>query len=175
LVAFGESTAFPHGTRTRRSLAEGDLILVDTGGELCGYQSDITRTWAFGEVGTEQRHAFATVLRAQEAAMERIRPGIMCGEVDAAARAVMEREGFGGDYQRFTHRLGHGIGIEGHEAPYFVRGSEVRLEAGMTLSNEPGIYLPGRFGVRIEDIVAVSEVGAEVFGPRVLSLESAFG
>jgi Xaa-Pro dipeptidase len=175
LALFGPDAAFPHGTRNRRRLADGDLILVDTGGDLHGYQSDITRTWAFGAVAPESRRAFDAVLAAQEAAMARIRPGARCGDVDAAARRVVAERGFGGDYQRFTHRLGHGIGLEGHEAPYLVRGSETRLVPGMTMSNEPGIYLAGRFGVRIEDIAAVTEEGVEVFGPRVRSLEAPFG
>jgi Xaa-Pro dipeptidase len=177
LVLFGPNAAFPHGTAERRPLAEGDLILVDTGGDLHGYQSDITRTWslAAGAVSPEKRRAFDTVLRAQEAALAAIRPGARCGDVDAAARRVIGGAGFGGDYQRFTHRLGHGIGLEGHEQPYLVRGNDRRLEPGMTMSNEPGIYIPGQFGIRIEDIVMVTGSGAEVFGPRVRSLDAPFG
>jgi len=175
LVLFGPNAAFPHGTAERRPLAEGDLVLVDTGGDLHGYQSDITRTWSLGAVSAEKRRVFDTVLRAQDAALAAIRPGARCGDVDAAARRVIGGAGFGGDYERFTHRLGHGIGLEGHERPYLVRGSETRLEPGMTMSNEPGIYIPGQLGVRIEDIVAVTETGAEVFGPRVRSLDAPFG
>ncbi len=175
LVLFGPNAAFPHGNDARRRLASGDLILVDTGGELHGYQSDITRTWAFGAVSAEERRAFAAVLRAQEVAMAAIVPGARCSDVDAAARRVITEAGFGDDYQRFTHRLGHGIGLEGHEHPYLVRGNQIRLEPGMTMSNEPGIYIPGRFGIRIEDIVAVTATGAEVFGPRVRSLDAPFG
>ncbi len=175
LVAFGPNAAFPHGTKNRRRLASGDLILVDTGGDLHGYQSDISRTWAFGPPSGEGRRAFDTVLRAQEAALEAIRPGARCGDVDAAARRVLADLGFGSAYERFTHRLGHGIGLEGHEPPYLVRGNQTRLEPGMTMSNEPGIYIRGQLGVRIEDIVAVTDGAAEVFGPRVRSLESPFG
>jgi Xaa-Pro dipeptidase len=175
LVAFGPNAAFPHGTRNRRPLAGGDLILIDTGGDLHGYQSDISRTWAFGEVPAQGRRAFDAVRRAQAAALAAIRPGARCGDVDAVARGVIAEAGFGSDYQRFTHRLGHGIGLEGHEPPYLVRGNQTRLEPGMTMSNEPGIYVPGRFGIRIEDIVAVTEGGAEVFGPSVRSLEQPFG
>jgi Xaa-Pro dipeptidase len=175
LVAFGPNAAYPHGTRNRRPLAEGDLILVDTGGDLAGYQSDISRTWPFGTPGAEERRAFDTVLEAQRAAMELIRPGARCADVDAAARKVVASRGFGDAYQRFTHRLGHGIGLEGHEPPYLVRANDTRLRPGMTMSNEPGIYLMGRYGVRIEDIVAVTDGPAEVFGPRVGGLESPFG
>jgi Xaa-Pro dipeptidase len=175
LVLFGPNAAFPHGNDARRRLAAGDLILVDTGGELHGYQSDITRTWAFGAASAPQRRAFDAVLRAQEAAMEAIKPGARCSDIDAAARRVITGAGFGADYQRFTHRLGHGIGLEGHEHPYLVRGNQIRLEPGMTMSNEPGIYIPGQLGIRIEDIVAVTATGAEVFGPRVRSLDEPFG
>jgi Xaa-Pro dipeptidase len=175
LVLFGPNAAFPHGTRNRRTLAEGDLILVDTGGDLHGYQSDISRTWAFGAVDEPRRRAFETVRLAQEAAMALIRPGARCTDVEAAARKVVTNRGFGSGYERFTHRLGHGIGLEVHEHPYLVRDNQLRLEPGMTMSNEPGIYVPGQFGVRIEDIVAVTDGEAEVFGPRVQSLEAPFG
>lgn len=170
LVLFGPDAAYPHGTESDRALAEGDLILVDTGGALHGYCSDITRTWAFGTPDDEQRRAWDIVSEAQRAAMARIRPGVRCSEVDATARAVVAAAGFGDGYERFTHRLGHGIGLNGHEHPYLVRGNELALAPGMTMSNEPGLYLPGRFGVRIEDIVAVTPDGAEVFGPMSESI-----
>lgn len=175
LALFGPNAAFPHGTQEDRALQEGDLVLVDTGGSLHGYRSDITRTWAMGAPSPQAQRTWKAVARAQQAALERIRPGARCGDVDAAARAVIEAEGFGGDYQRFTHRLGHGIGLEVHEAPYLVSGSTRILEPGMTMSNEPGIYEPGVLGVRIEDIVAVTDEGCEVFGPSVESLERPFG
>ncbi len=177
LVAFGEHAAYPHGSPQKRPLRRGDLVLVDTGGSLHGYQSDITRTWPVGpvsELSAEVRKAWDTVLAAQSAAMDKIGPGAMCGDVDAAARAVMARAGYGADYERFTHRLGHGIGREVHEEPYLVRGSRRVLEPGMTMSNEPGIYVPGALGVRIEDIVAVTDSGHEVFGPRAQSIEQPF-
>lgn len=172
IVLFGQDAAYPHGTRSDRALAEGDLILVDTGGTLHGYCSDITRTWAFGAPSDEQRRAWQIVADAQQAAMARIRPGVRCSEVDATARAVVAAAGHGNDYQSFTHRLGHGIGLNGHEHPYLVRGNELVLAPGMTMSNEPGLYLPGRLGVRIEDIVAVTDDGVEVFGPRAESIEA---
>lgn len=178
LALFGPNAAFPHGTPEGRRLSAGDLVLVDTGGFLHGYASDITRTFAFGEpreIDERRRKAWDTVRAAQSAALERIRPGVRCAEVDAAARAVIAAAGFDANYRHFTHRLGHGIGMQVHEAPYLVRDAEHLLEPGNTMSNEPGIYVPGEFGIRIEDIVAVSDDGCEVFGPLVGSLESPFG
>jgi Xaa-Pro dipeptidase len=167
LCLFGPAAAFPHGTREDRVLEDGDLVLVDTGGALHGYRSDITRTWAVGSPRPDAKRAWQTVAEAQAAGLAAIRPGAKCGDPDAAARAVMKDAGYGADYETFTHRLGHGIGLQVHEAPYLVRDNERILEPGMTMSDEPGIYVPGSFGVRIEDIVAVTETGAEVFGPSV--------
>ncbi len=176
LVLFGPNASFPHGTDERRALREDELVLVDTGGALHGYRSDITRTWSIGPVSDELRRAWDTTLQAQSAALAAIRPGVRCAEVDAAARDVITRAGYGEGFSRFTHRLGHGIGLQVHEAPYLRPGNQRALAPGMTMSDEPGIYEPGRFGVRIEDIVAVTEDGAEVFGPRALSLlEAPFG
>jgi Xaa-Pro dipeptidase len=173
LVLFGPNASFPHGTGQRRRLARGELVLIDTGGELHGYHSDITRTFGFGRVSDEARRVFDTVLAAQRAAFAQLRPGVACERVDSAARAVIEAAGFGGGYRSFTHRLGHGIGLEDHEEPYLVGGNRLALRAGMTMSNEPGIYLPGKLGVRIEDIVAITTNGCRVFGPRVESFEHA--
>ena len=167
LALFGPAAAFPHGTREDRVLAPDDLILVDTGGGLHGYRSDITRTWAVGKPGDEARRAWETVARAQAAGLEKIRKGAACGDPDAAARAVVAKAGYGELYEKFTHRLGHGIGLQVHEPPYLVKDSAFVLQPGMTMSNEPGIYAPGEFGVRIEDIVAVTDDGVEVFGPGV--------
>ncbi len=175
LALAGPAAAFPHGTHEDRVLDAGDLMLVDTGGSLHGYRSDITRTWGVGDVAERARHAFETVRLAQAAALETIRPGVVAGDVDAAARRVMAEAGFGADYESFTHRLGHGIGLQVHEAPYLVKDSRRVLQAGMTMSDEPGIYVPGAFGVRIEDIVAVTDTGAEVFGPTVASFDAPFG
>jgi len=178
LPLFGPNAAFPHGTPEGRSLVANDLVLVDTGGFLHGYASDITRTWAFGDpaaIDPRRRAAWETVRAAQAAALATIRPGVRCAEVDAAARAVVEAAGFDSDYGHFTHRLGHGIGMQVHEPPYLVRDAEHRLEPGNTMSDEPGLYLPGEFGIRLEDIVAVTETGAEVFGPLAESLERPFG
>ena len=175
LALFGPNAAYPHGTPNEHVLREGDLILVDTGGSLHGYQSDITRTWALGQAPDEARRAFDAVLAAQRRSMEAIRPGAVAGEVDALARAAIREAGFGEGYSRFTHRLGHGIGMQGHERPYLRKDNPQVLAPGMTMSNEPGVYVPGQFGVRIEDIVAVTETGYEVFGPRVESLDKPFG
>jgi Xaa-Pro dipeptidase len=165
LSLVGPSAALPHGSAEGRVLAAGDLVLVDTGGALHGYQSDVSRTWIFaGEPTREVRSAWDAVRSAQMRAFETIRPGVACRDVDRAARAVIEAAGFGAGYASFAHRLGHGIGLEGHEEPYFDGGSEVRCEPGMTFSDEPGIYVPGRFGVRLEDIVVVTEDGADHFG-----------
>jgi Xaa-Pro dipeptidase len=174
LVLFGPNAAYPHGTPEGRTLTEGDLILVDTGGFLHGYASDITRTWAFpapAAIDEQRRRAWQVVHDAQSAALAQFRPGVRAGSVDAAARAVIAAAGFDPDYAQFSHRLGHGIGMEVHEAPYLVRGSEQRLEPGNTMSNEPGLYLPGEFGIRLEDIVAVGEHGPELFGPRAAALD----
>lgn len=167
LCLFGPAAAFPHGTHEDRQLQKGDMVLVDTGGALHGYRSDITRTWSVGPVADEAKRAWDVVRQAQAAALAAIVPGAACGAADEAARAVMAKAGYGPNYESFTHRLGHGIGLQVHEEPYLVRGNERRLEPGMTMSDEPGIYIPGKFGVRLEDIVAVTESGAEVFGPSV--------
>jgi Xaa-Pro dipeptidase len=165
LPLIGPSAAYPHGEAEGRVLARGDGILVDTGGELHGYQSDISRSWAFDAPPTAAfERAWRTVRTAQEAAFARMAPGVPCREVDRAARATIEGAGYPGGYQVFGHRLGHGIGLEGHEEPYFDGGNELALEPGMTFSDEPGIYLAGELGVRLEDVVAITASGAEVFG-----------
>jgi Xaa-Pro dipeptidase len=178
LPLFGPNAAYPHGTPEGRKLAEGDLILIDTGGFLHGYASDITRTWAFPDpaaVDAERHRAWEVVREAQAAALAAIRPGVRCAEVDAAARRVVAAAGFDGDYGHFSHRLGHGIGMQVHEPPYLVRDATHVLEIGNTMSDEPGLYLPGAWGIRLEDIVAVTEDGAETFGPTCESLDRPFG
>lgn len=178
LALFGPNAAYPHGTPEGRELVDGDLILVDTGGFLHGYASDITRTWAFPEperIDAERQRAWGVVHEAQSAALAAIRPGVRCAEVDAAARQVIAAAGFDADYGHFSHRLGHGIGMEVHETPYLVRDADHQLEIGNTMSDEPGLYLAGRYGIRLEDIVAVVEDGVEVFGPRADSLAAPFG
>jgi Xaa-Pro dipeptidase len=165
LALIGAAAAFPHGDHDDVRIGSGDVVLVDTGGALHGYQSDTTRTWCVeGRPSEKQQRVWSAVRDAQRRAFDAIRPGVRCGDVDRAARASLDESGFGGSYRTFTHRLGHGIGLEGHEDPYFDGGSEVELQSGMTLSDEPGIYLYGRFGIRLEDIVVVTEGGADHFG-----------
>jgi len=160
LVLFGRWAAQPHGTTTPQKLREGDVVLIDGGTSVEGYQSDVTRTTVFGEPAEKHRRAFDTVHRAQEAALEAARAGRLSGTVDDAARAVIAAAGYPGGYKVFTHRLGHGIGLDGHEHPYLVRGSRTVLAAGMTFSNEPGIYLTGDFGLRLEDDMTIAADGA---------------
>jgi len=162
LVLFGPDAAFPHGTTRPRPLQAGDVVLIDGGGRLHGYSSDITRTGVFGAPPTErQRHVWDVVRRAQQAALAAARPGAECQAVDPAARKVVEDAGFGPDYKYFTHRLGHGIGMDGHEWTYLVRGNATKLRPGMCFSDEPGVYIPGEMGIRHEDVIFITEGGAE--------------
>jgi Xaa-Pro dipeptidase len=162
LVLFGADAAFPHGTTKPQPLKAGDVVLIDGGGRLHGYASDITRTAVFGAPPTDrQRRVWDLVRRAQDAAMSAARPGVECQALDAAARRVIVDGGFGPNYRYFTHRLGHGIGMDGHEWTYLVRGNETRLRPGMCFSNEPGIYVYGEMGVRHEDIIFITDAGAE--------------
>lgn len=161
LVLFGADAAFPHGTTQPQPLKRGDVVLIDGGGRLHGYASDITRTGVFGAPpSARQRHVWDVVRKAQVAALDVARPGVECQALDAAARAVIDAAGFGPDYKHFTHRLGHGIGMDGHEWTYLVRGNTTRLQPGMCFSNEPGIYIPGELGVRHEDIITITATGA---------------
>jgi Xaa-Pro dipeptidase len=162
LVLFGPDAAFPHGTTKPQPLKAGQVVLIDGGGRLHGYSSDITRTAVFGAPPTErQRKVWDAVRRAQEAAFKAARPGVECQAVDRAARQVIEDADFGPDYKYFTHRLGHGIGMDGHEWTYLVRGNTTKLRPGMCFSDEPGIYIYGEMGVRHEDIIFITEAGAE--------------
>lgn len=167
LVLFGPDAAFPHGTREPRALAAGDVVLVDGGCTVHGYESDVTRTGVFGARPTErQRRVWDLVRRAQQAAFDAARPGVECLAVDAAARKVIEDGGFGPGYRYFTHRLGHGIGLDGHEWPYMVRGSTTRLVPGVAFTDEPGIYVRGEMGIRHEDTVVVTASGCENLCPK---------
>jgi len=173
-VQVGEFSAFPHGSVTPQVLHEGTIVLIDGGGPVEGYQSDITRMFVLGKPTDRMRKIFAIVHRAQSAALAAARPGVECGEVDAAARKVITDAGFGPDYKYFTHRLGHGIGMDGHEWPYLVRGNATKLQTNMTFSDEPGIYIRGEFGIRLEDDMHITENGAELFTPQSPSLEESF-
>jgi Xaa-Pro dipeptidase len=170
LVLFGESSAYPHGLPKPRTLEENQVVLIDGGTTVHGYQSDMTRTVAFGAPAPEAQKVFDIVHEAQRQAVAFAGPGKKCGEVDAVARKVITDAGYGPDYRTFSHRLGHGIGMEGHEWPYLVRGSQIVLQPGMTFSDEPGIYQYGKFGIRLEDILAITENGAEMMTPTQTSL-----
>jgi Xaa-Pro dipeptidase len=170
-VTFGPNSAFPHGSRVERRLAKGDVVLIDGGCRVEGYESDITRTVVFGSASDKVRRVWETVKRAQDAALAAARPGVACEAVDAAARKVITDAGYGPDYKFFTHRLGHGIGMDGHEYPYLVRGNKLPLQPGMTFSDEPGIYLVGEFGVRIEDVMCIGQDRARLFGSPATALE----
>jgi Xaa-Pro dipeptidase len=169
LVQFGPSAALPHGAPGDRALERGDVVLIDAGCRVRGYTSDVTRTVSFGPPKDEVRKVYDAVDRAQKAGIDALRAGAAGEEVDRAARRVIEEAGYG---PFFTHRLGHGLGMDGHEEPYLVRGNAVPLAAGNTVTVEPGIYLPGRFGVRIEDDYAVAESGApESLSARPVALK----
>ena len=174
-VQVGEFSAFPHGSVTPQVVHEGTIVLMDGGCAIEGYQSDITRTYVLGKATDKMKSVFDIVLRAQSAALAAAKPGAECGSVDAAARKVVTDGGYGPDYKYFTHRLGHGLGMDGHEWPYLVRRNPTKLQANMTTSNEPGIYIRGEFGVRIEDDMHITENGAELFTPQTVSLEEPFG
>jgi Xaa-Pro aminopeptidase len=157
IVASGPNAASPHHEPGSRGIRQGDALVLDFGGRVGGYCSDITRTVSVGETAGELMEVHQIVHAAQDAAFAAIRPGVRAQAIDRAARRVIEEAGYG---DAFIHRTGHGIGLEEHEAPYIVEGNDIALEPGMSFSIEPGIYLSGRFGVRIEDIVAVTEDGA---------------
>jgi Xaa-Pro dipeptidase len=165
IVQFGRATAFPHGLPGDRQLREGDLVLIDTGCRVEGYHSDITRTYAFGSVGDDERAMWSLEKEAQAAAFDAVRPGEPCEAVDAAARRVLEAAGLGPDYRLpgLPHRTGHGIGLSIHEPAYLVRGDRTPLAPGMCFSNEPMIVVPDRFGIRLEDHFHVTETGAAWF------------
>jgi Xaa-Pro aminopeptidase len=167
IVASGSNGAYPHHHTGSRVLEAGDAIVIDIGARLGGYASDITRMAFVGEPGDPYLEAHRTVEAAVEAALAAARPGATCHDVDAAARAVIEDAGFG---KYFVHRTGHGLGVSVHEPPWIMRGEDVELRVGMVHSIEPGIYLPGEFGVRLEEIVHVTAGGCERFSglPREL-------
>lgn len=176
-VQFGVASSFPHGIPGDQELAEGDIVLIDTGCQIDGYHSDITRTYVFGEPSAEQRRIWAIEHEAQAAAFAAARPGQTCESVDYAARAVLERHGLGPDYKLpgLPHRTGHGIGLQIHEGPYLVRGDKTILAPGMCFSNEPMIVIPGAFGIRLEDHMYITEDGAAWFTEPSPSIDRPFG
>ncbi len=176
LVGFGEASAFPHGTRRPQQLRGGDIVLLDAGCSVQGYQSDMTRTTVFGKPTARQTEVWNLERRAQDAAFAAAQPGATCGSVDAAARKVITDAGFGPGYALpgLPHRTGHGIGMDGHEAPNFVKGSAVVIQPGMCFSDEPNISIYGEFGVRLEDCLYVTESGPRFFAPQSPSIDRPF-
>ncbi len=158
LVQTGLSAAFPHAYAGGRAVQKGDLMVIDFGAVVDDYASDITRTIAVGEPPDEMKNIYEVVKQANEAGRAAVRPGTTCEDVDRAAREVIEQAGYG---KYFTHRTGHGLGLEGHEPPYIVKGNKTVLQPGMTFTVEPGIYIEGKGGVRIEDDVVVTKDGGE--------------
>jgi Xaa-Pro dipeptidase len=173
-VQVGKYSALPHGSATPQVIREGAILLIDGGCKAEGYSSDISRTFVLGKATQRMKDVFEVEHAAQTAALRAARPGLACEEVDAAARKVITAAGFGPDYKFFTHRVGHGMGMDGHEWPYLVRGNKLPLAPGMVFSDEPGIYLPGEFGVRLEDDMVITASGAELFTPQSTSLEQPF-
>jgi Xaa-Pro dipeptidase len=175
-VQFGHASAYPHGLPGEQKLADGDLVLIDTGCKVQGYNSDITRTYVFGAPSAEHRRVWAVEKEAQAAAFAAVKPGVPCEEIDAVARRVLEAAGFGPDYALpgLPHRTGHGIGLAIHEAPYLVRGDKTPLAPGMCFSNEPMIVIPATFGVRLEDHFYVTADGAAWFTEPQPSLDQPF-
>jgi len=167
-------SALPHGSLQPQVIREGSIILIDDGCTVEGYQSDISRTFVAGKATDKMKRVFDTVHKAQAAALNAAKPGVPCQAVDAAARKVVDDAGFGPGYAHFTHRLGHGIGMDGHEWPYLVKGNTQLLQTNMTTSDEPGIYLRGEFGVRLEDDMYITADGARWFTPQSNSLEDPF-
>ncbi|WP_440412851.1 M24 family metallopeptidase [Neorhizobium petrolearium] len=165
IVSFGLATSLPHGADGDQVYAPGDVVLVDTGCRLDGYHSDLTRTYVLEEPTKEFADAWAVEREAEQAVFDAARLGATCGSLDDAARRVLARHGLGPDYMLpgLPHRAGHGLGLEIHEEPYLVRGNATVLEPGMCFSNEPMIVFPGRFGIRLEDHVHMTETGPEWF------------
>jgi Xaa-Pro dipeptidase len=174
-VQVGEYSALPHGSLTPQVIKEGTILLIDGGCSVEGYASDLSRTFVLGKATDKMKKVFEIEHRAQTTAVKTARPGLPCEAVDAAARKVIEDAGYGPGYKYFTHRVGHGMGMDGHEWPYLVKGNKLPLAPGMTFSDEPGIYIRGEFGVRLEDDMVITENGAELFTPQSPSLEDPFG
>ncbi len=180
-IQVGEFTASPHGSIAPQTIREGTIIMIDDGCTVEGYQSDITRTFVLGRATDRMKTVFALVHTAQAAALKAARPGVPLESIDAAARRVIVDAGFGPGYTYFSHRLGHGLGMDGHEWPYLSRNNmhgwtkALALQPHMVFSDEPGIYIKGEFGVRLEDDLHVTDGGAELFTPQSPSIEQPFG
>jgi Xaa-Pro dipeptidase len=177
MAIFGKYTAFPHGSIQPQQLREGDLVLVDDGCTVDGYQSDITRTVIFGKPTARQRQVWDLERKAQDAALAAAKPGATCESVDAAARKVITDAGFGPGYKvpGLPHRTGHGIGLEGHEWTNLVKGNKTLLEPGMCFSDEPTIAIYGEFGVRLEDCMHITPEGARMFTAQSPAIDQPFG
>ena len=174
-VSIAANSSSPHGSTETRKVREGSIIMLDDGCLVEGYTSDITRTFVLGTPTDRMKKVFDIVHRAQTMALDAARPGVPCENVDAAARKVISDAGYGPGYKFFPHRVGHGMGMDGHEWPYLVRGNKTPLEPNMVFSDEPGIYIPGEFGIRLEDDMHITENGAELLTPQSPSLTEPFG
>lgn len=176
MVLLNEASAYPHGTRSPQTVREGSVILMDCGCGVHDYESDISRTWVFGEPTSKQRQVWNTVKAGQELALETARIGERAGLVDETVRAFYESQGYGPGYKTpgLSHRLGHGIGMDGHEPVNFVQGEDTLLAPGMCFSNEPGIYIFGEFGVRLEDCLYMTEEGPKLFSQLSASIDDPF-
>lgn len=176
-VSFGKYTAFPHGSSTPQKLKEGDVVLMDGGCSVDGYQSDITRTFVFGKATQRQRDIWDLERRSQDAGFAAAQVGAPCEAVDAAARKVIVDAGFGPDYKvpGLPHRTGHGIGLDGHEWTNFVRGNKTPMQPGMCFSDEPTVVIYGEFGIRLEDCLYITENGPKFFTAQSPSIEKPFG
>src|ERR1700742_4923792 len=173
LVLLNEASAYPHGSVKPQKVREGSVILMDCGCEVHNYESDISRTWVVGQATARQRKVWDTVKRGQEIALETAKLTVPVGSIDDAVRKYYESEGWGPGYRLpgLSHRTGHGIGMDGHEPPYLVHGDGTLLQVGMCFSDEPGIYIPGEFGMRLEDCWYMTESGPKTFTPLATSLE----
>ena len=173
LVLLNEASAYPHGTEKPQSVREGSVILIDTGCKVEGYSSDISRTWVHGKVSARQREVWDTVKRGQEICLETAKVGLPVGDIDITVRNHYEGKGWAKNYglPGTSHRTGHGIGMDGHEPPNLMRADRTPLQAGMCFSDEPGIYIPGEFGVRMEDCWVMTEQGPKLFTPLAKSID----
>ncbi|ASP46752.1 M24 family metallopeptidase [Cognaticolwellia beringensis] len=177
MALFNQASAYPHGTKQKQTLTEGSVVLMDCGCNVHGYQSDISRTFVFGEPSKRQRDVWQTVRQGQEIAFEQAKIGTQAGLVDDAVREFYQSKGFGPGYKLpgLSHRTGHGIGMEGHESVNFVHGETAILKPGMCFSNEPGIYIQGEFGVRLEDCIYMTKKGPQWFTMPPSSLDDPIG